>query len=237
MLVIDPVSDASNSAALLWLRRRVDDEPEKKNGPAQSGTNNAELTTSEAISMKAQASMVGILLAIDDQTPGSEPDSANVVKNLNDDLLEALELLKAHVSEIKDDALPARDTLNSLYNAYELGTTATKFFAYLARAKQDIDNTKDETNIKISEAAKALLQTTVAKSTAVKKGLDESGWIDRVLESVSRGEQAGADEPKGIADTLKGMIDENFMEEWAGHTLESWRDSVIGFSFFKTPQA
>jgi N-terminal acetyltransferase B complex non-catalytic subunit len=237
MLVFDPVSDASSAAAKIWLRRLVDDEPEKKNGHAGSSTNNAGLTASEAISIKAQASMVGILLAIDDQTPGSGLDSASAVKDFSDDLLHALELQKEHVSEIKDDSLAARETLNSLYNAYELGTTAIKFIAYLSNAKQNVYNTKEETSVKTIEAAKGLLQTVVEKSTAVKKGLDESGWIDRVLESVSRGEQASADEPKAIADTLKGMIDENFMEEWAGHILESWRDSVIGFSFFKTPKA
>ena len=237
MLIIDPVSDANSAATHLWLRRRLEDGPDKKNGH-ESGMNPLSgLTASETISMKGHSSMVNIILLVGDQEQKSDPESASAAKPFNEDLFEALEIQLAQVSKIKDDALAAKDTLHTLYTAYTLGTTVLKFVSYLSRTKQDVYNTREEANMKTREVAEKLLRAVLEKSSAIKRGLDESGWMDRVLECVSRGEQGSADEPKSIADTLKGTIDENFMEEWAGHILESWRDSVIGFSYFKAPIA
>lgn len=228
MLVIDPLSDASNAAAQLWLKNRFDDNPDKKIGREALERDQSVLTEWEITSMKAQTSMVKITLRVGDQEWGSTESGLNAVKASNEDLCEALEMQQEHISKVKNVAI-----LQPLYAAYELGTAVLKFISYLSRTKQDIYNTKDEANVKTRESAERLLQMVIKVSTAIKKGLDESGWIDKVLESVSRGEQAGADEPKAIADTLKSMIDENFLEEWAGYVLESWRDAVVGFSHFK----
>jgi N-terminal acetyltransferase B complex non-catalytic subunit len=77
------------------------------------------------------------------------------------------------------------------------------------------------------------------KCATVKKGLDEGGWIDKVLESVLPDIQEASDgENAAVAPiivTFKELIEENFMEEWAGQVVESWRDSVIGFSYIMAP--
>lgn len=237
MLVIDPVSHDSAAAAQLWLKNRLADSPDKKPGQERLKTNSSGLTKCETISLKAQTSIVDITLRAVDQEPTSESDSVSAVKASNEDLCEALEMQLEYITNIKNEALATQDTLHPLYTAYELGTTVFKFIAYISLTKQVGYNTKDEANIKTREAAERLIHAVIEKSTAVKKGLDESGWIDKVLESVLRGAQTGEDEPKALANTLKSMIDEVFLEEWAGHVLESWRDAVVGFSYFKAPKA
>jgi N-terminal acetyltransferase B complex non-catalytic subunit len=237
MLIIDPVSDASSVANQLWLRHRLENGPDEQSGHEKSGLSPSGLTKSEHISMQAHASMANIILCVGGQERESESESASAVEAFNEDLYETLEKELTHISSMKTEALATKNTLHSLYTAYELGTTVLKFISYLSRTKQDVYNTKDEANIKTREVAERLLHAVIEKSTGIKRGLDESGWIDKVLESASRGEQAGTNQPKSVADTLKEMINENFLEEWAGHVLESWRDSVVGFSYFKVPKA
>jgi N-terminal acetyltransferase B complex non-catalytic subunit len=233
MLIIDPVSDASSAAALLWLKLRLEDGPDKAPDYKTSKANPSGLTKSETISIQAHSSMVDIILLIGDQE--AKTDQATSVQSFNEDLYEALDMQLAHILELMDDNLPTQDALHSLYTAYEVGITVLKFMSYLSRTKQSVYNTKEERNVKTREIAERLTQLVVQKSTAIKKGLDESGWIDKVLESLSR--EAGIKERNSVADTLKSIIDENFLEEWAGYVLESWRDSVIGFSYFKAPKA
>ena len=235
MLIIDPISDASSAAAQLWLKYRLEDESDKKPGHERFRANRSGLTKSEIFLMQAYYSMVDIILLIGDREQHSNTPTS--VRSFNEDLYEALEMQLAHISEIKDEALAAQDTLQSLYTAYELGVTVLKFMSNLSRTMQNVYNIKEDANAKTRGIAKRLLQIIIEKSTAIKKGLDKGGWIDRVLESLTRGEEAGANQPNAVADTLKGMINEDFLEEWAGHVLESWRDSVIGFAYFKTPKA
>jgi N-terminal acetyltransferase B complex non-catalytic subunit len=233
MLVIDPASNQSSATAQLWLKHRPGDGPDKEPGPEVSSIPIG-LTKCEVLSMQAHNNMADIILCIGDEERRSEPDLAPGLQALNEDLCEALEMQLAHVVKIKNEALAFQETLHTLYTAYELGIMVMKFISYLSRTKQDIYNTQEQANLKTSGMAERLLQAVFEKSTTIKKGLDESGWIDKVLESVSHGEQASTDQGISIADTLKGIIDENFLEEWAGHVLESWRDSVVGFSNFKS---
>lgn len=233
ILIIDPESDASSAAARLWLEHRHDNTPEQKPASEGSRTSPTGLTKSEVISSQAHNSMASIILYVSNPEHRSEPKEASGVKTLNEDLCEALETELAHITKIKNEALAVESTLHSLYTAYELGMMVVKFVSHLSQTKQDIYNTKDEANLKTRELAERLVQTVIEKSKTIKKELDESGWIDRVLESVSRGEQASPDEPKAVADTLKEVLGEGFLEEWAGHILESWRDSVAGFAYFK----
>jgi N-terminal acetyltransferase B complex non-catalytic subunit len=71
----------------------------------------------------------------------------------------------------------------------------------------------------------------IEKSSTIKKSLDEGGWIDKVLESV-QGDPDVAD-TTSVAGTLRSVVDENFMEQWAGEVVDSWKDSVKGFAYFK----
>jgi N-terminal acetyltransferase B complex non-catalytic subunit len=130
-------------------------------------------------------------------------------KNLSDALEENILL----VDDLKG-AVPAYfDTLHTLYTSYEVGKVVLSFTAYLTK-RNKIAQVEA-----IEEGAKSLLQAIEMRCGEVKKGMDE-GWIDKVLECVfSEG-------------TLLNE-DDDFMEEWAGEVVESWREGVIGLVALK----
>jgi N-terminal acetyltransferase B complex non-catalytic subunit len=67
------------------------------------------------------------------------------------------------------------------------------------------------------------------KAQLVKKGLDEGGWIDRVID----GGLPIDGEAQATADVLRELVDDNYIEEWAGLAVESWGESVQGLSHIK----
>lgn len=74
------------------------------------------------------------------------------------------------------------------------------------------------------ESAKKVLEAVEEKSKMIKNGLDESGWIDRVLESMEVGDSG---------EKLRSLVGENFLEEWAGWVVEGWKESVTGLGLLK----
>lgn len=95
---------------------------------------------------------------------------------------------------------------------------------------KDIPESQAKANEKIAAVAQRLLQTVAEKSAAIKKGLDEGGLIDKMLDSVLQGPD-GAD--ASVLGKLRDSVDESHLELWAGDVVESWRDSVAGLSYLK----
>ena len=118
--------------------------------------------------------------------------------------------------------------LRSLYSIYDLGRTAIKFSAYLSRRDP---NGGDAPRRRFAESGRMLVNMVIGKSSIIKKRLDEGGWIDNVLESLVQVDRGMDTVPVGEA--LKKVVDEDFMEEWAGQVVESWREAATGFSYFK----
>lgn len=161
--------------------------------------------------------------------------TADFEKNLalhNNDLRQALEQHIA-VIDAKKNLVPALSTtLHSLHTAYDVGRAILRYNKYLRQPKIRVHSSQLQSNEKLMELAGRLTQLVANKCVSIKKELDESGWIDRLLESVVRSdEQSDASLP--VVEALKELVDENFMEEWAGFVVESWRDSVVGLTYLK----
>jgi hypothetical protein len=124
-------------------------------------------------------------------------------------------------------------TLHCLYEAYDVGITVGRLDEYLFQARSNIKLSK---SLKLAEQ---LVEATVTKATAIKKSLDQAGWIDEILKRVSREDPDvlvdSASRHTDLPGALKSLVDENFMEEWAGQVVESFRDSVKGFAYFNKP--
>ena len=133
------------------------------------------------------------------------------------------------IEKLGSTSVPAtREVLRSLYTAYDIGTNVVKLNAYLIETKSDI---KLQESLDLAEK---LVKAVIAKATMVKQSLDEGGWIDKVLNSVFQGDLDVEKDNPSIPGTLKSVVDENFMEEWAGQVVDSWKDSVKGFAYFKS---
>lgn len=121
------------------------------------------------------------------------------------------------------------DTLHTLYTAYDIAKTTLEFCSYLVKQGKNVHERQKEEITGIAGSAEGLLTTVLDKARAVKKGLDEGGWIDRILE----GGLPDGGEAYVTAEAVRVLVDENFLEEWAGLMVESWGDSVVGLGLLK----
>ncbi|KAG0650585.1 N-terminal acetyltransferase B complex subunit arm1 [Hyphodiscus hymeniophilus] len=121
-----------------------------------------------------------------------------------------------------------RAVLHTLYVTYDIGTTVSRLKAYLHKTNSDI---KSYSSLDLGEQ---LVKTVIAKAALIKHSLDEGGWIDKVLSSVFQGDVDVVVDDASVPGTWKSVVDENFMEAWAGQVVDSWKDSVKGFAYFNS---
>ncbi|KAH8602738.1 N-acetyltransferase B complex non catalytic subunit-domain-containing protein [Bisporella sp. PMI_857] len=124
---------------------------------------------------------------------------------------------------------PARQSdLQSLYMGYDIGNTVLKFAKYLAT------NHSKHNSSRWREAALKLIKAIVEKSISIKRKIEEGGLIDWVVETLS-GDNSVSREEELFNNAIGETIDDDFREIWAGEVIESWKDSIEGFSYFKLP--
>ena len=213
----------------MWLKQYLDAQK-----PRQSTNREAEgMTVSEQFVADTYYAMALILRASRDQELWTETDFQTKLDKYNKDLIESLEAQLALIEGLKEPVPALGDTLHALYTAHEAGRTILNFCKYVSKQGKPFIEKQKEANAKIDELARNLLQLVVEKCAVVKKGLDEGGWIDKLLESTLPEAQEGGD--GGVVDALRELVDENFLEEWAGEVIESWREAVVGLSYLKAP--
>jgi N-terminal acetyltransferase B complex non-catalytic subunit len=147
-----------------------------------------------------------------------------------EDLLQGRLSERLHeIERLGSASAPAiREVLRSLYVAYDVGTIVVKLGSYINPIGSQI---KLQGSLDLAER---LVKEVITKAGMIKQSLDEGGWIDKVLKSVFQGDLGVAEDKSSIPGTLKSVVDENFMEEWAGQVVDSWKDSVKGFAYFKS---
>jgi len=237
MLIVDPSSDVAQDKELLhlWLKQYLDSRKESQ--PAKVGSKG--MTCSEDLAVAIYHAMALILREVRERDRWTESDFQGLLDKLNKGLCERLEEQLVLVENLQELAPAFGSTLHALYTAHEVGKTVVNFCSYLAKQDKNFVETQKESSAKINELAQKLLQLVVEKCAVVKKGLDEGGWIDKVLESTLPDAQEGVDTRASLSmvGELRELLDENFMEEWAGEVVESWKDSAIGFSYLKAPRS
>jgi len=240
--VIDPASDLNENGtgSLVWLQKYLKTTSETlrdEQGSRKLSLENRQTTLPEYYAMLAYDDMAHIIYEACDRERWPEPDYQETLDTFNTTLLGRLEKHLAMVENTQGVVPAFGSTLHTLYTAYEVGRMCLNLDKYLSRPLIRVHETQIIANQKVVEIALKLSQAVVEKSTIIKKGLHEGGWIDKLLECVMPGYENGTDEFKAtsisIAYALKGLVDENFMEEWAGQVVESWGDSIEGLSYLK----
>jgi N-terminal acetyltransferase B complex non-catalytic subunit len=172
----------------------------------------------------------------------SEPNHIKTVDILHDKLCEVLNNELISTTNRRESGPAFEEILNSLYTTYELGRTVSNFTMYFSRTHKSVKTSQTPGLKKVKAASDKLMKEVIERASEVKKSLDEGGWIDKVLECVmgdglDEEVEVGQDgEFDGITAALKTLVDEYFIEEWAGQVVQSWKDSVEGFSYFKLPK-
>ncbi|KAJ5032454.1 uncharacterized protein L3040_009058 [Drepanopeziza brunnea f. sp. 'multigermtubi'] len=225
LALITSPSTSSGEAALLqqWLKQYLA-TPTPKMGAK-------DLTVAETLAQASYDALAHVLHTAYDKELNVEPDVKGRLDGWNSDLVQALEKQLKFVHEMEGVAPPLQSTLHALYTSHEVGTAALSFSAFISRQGKNIVYEKQaEASQLVKEVAEKLLAAVEEKCRGVKRAVDEGGWIDRVLECVVPDEGGVS---KDVVKELKGLVDENFMEAWAGEVVESWKDSVVGLALLK----
>ncbi|KUJ22389.1 uncharacterized protein LY89DRAFT_636366 [Mollisia scopiformis] len=228
MLIVDPSPELNGERSILQqsLSRHIKQDSTSKVGVKS-------MTRAEQIAAHAHRAMAIILTESCDQELWLEGDFKTRLEGLNQELSNRLEEL-AELIGAMETVIPAfQTTLNAIYTAYEVGRSALNFCKYLSTKGKAVHLSQTEASKKVTQAAEQLIRVVMEKCAFIKKGLDEGGWIDKVLESVFPDSQTGSE--LSLTEAVRKVTDEVFMEEWAGDVVESWKDSIAGFSYIKIP--
>ncbi|KAH8815250.1 N-acetyltransferase B complex non catalytic subunit-domain-containing protein [Xylogone sp. PMI_703] len=226
---------AEKSAAELWFKKTHKDIYIPT---VTSDLENMEMTAPELSSASGHNSMAVVVNIANNPDIWSNPDTETKLNQAYDSLIQSIEELAKMVDGIQDPILAFTTTLHPLYVAREYGTAVIDFHKYISSSQKKISEQQKGRNAEMLEKAQLLLKTIADKAAAVGKIMEESGWIDKVLNNVLETEQESNGTPPSsdlVVKALKSVIDEGFMETWAGEVVESWRDSVSGFVYLKTP--
>lgn len=206
LTLVDPIADSvSANSARLWLDWNIDSIYEKI------------LQRKERINFR-----FAVYYAMTKIVQGVSAFENDLERRLSERLSEIERLLYS---------TPAtQETLESLYVTFEVGTTVRKLDRYLTRTELTGSQIQLHESLELAER---LVKAVIDKSSTIKRDLDEGGWIDRVLKSVFQGDPE-VEDSTSIPGTLRGVVNDNFMEEWAGQVVDSWKDSIKGFAYFKS---
>ena len=195
------------------------------------------MTRAEDLAQYGYDAMLVIIRDACDQEQWTEPNYHEKLEEYYQDLCVALEECTDIISGMKTIVPAFAVPLNALYAGQEMGRTTVDFCEFIAGQGSDIHERVVTLNERALEMGRRLLRTVVDKCMVIKKGLDEGGWIDKVLGSTfPEDEGVVIDEMSvEISGELQKLVDENFMEEMAGEVVESWGDSSMSFSYLKTP--
>ncbi|KAF4637117.1 hypothetical protein G7Y89_g955 [Cudoniella acicularis] len=147
------------------------------------------LSKPENLARIASESMTLIILDACNHDRWSEPKFQSRVDTYNKDLLASLEGQAELLEDIKELVPALAITLHALYTAYDIAKTAVNFCTFLSKQGKEVHQSQAEASKKMEEVAKKVMKVVADKTLLIKKGLDEGGWIDKVLDSVLGGEE------------------------------------------------
>lgn len=211
-LLKDDANNAKYALGRKWLERYY----------IQADTNTVEIvgmTRCEAVAHDICHSLALITYASRESACWLEEDFEKCLKRYNADLLNAIETLRSMVHTLKSSAVPSQSTLHVLYTAYDVGSLCLAFHKHTLSFEGSTHKLQVKSNEKVLEVTASLLDELEQKTQIINKSLNESGWIDRVLSVIN--------------DDVRETVDEDFIEEWAGLVVESWKESAIGLSYLK----
>lgn len=229
LIELSPSAVGEDALLQQWLKQHVTSQ-------AQSATESdmAALTLPESLAHSAYKLMLNIIHDACNKERWAEPDIRDKIDGYNSELMESLQTHLASIDKMSHLVPAFASTLHALYIAHEVGITVLNFCSYISKGGKDVYEKQTEANKQVRDVAQRLLQAVTAKCTVIKQGHDESGWIDRVLGSVLPEDDVDGDS-LSVEKVLKELVDDNFMEAWAGEVVESWKDSIVGLSLLKEP--
>ncbi len=193
------------------------------------------MTVPERSAMEAYLVMADIFIDSADTERWSDADFELWLRTQNDVFCA---LLDRHAAQLDSEpSAPASwDVLHALHTAHELASAGTRMVAALTGKAKALHASQGAANEEVRRRAQALQAVVERKTARLKAKVDESGWIDRVIQTVTNtGEDAsgGDDTIAAVVEPLAQTVDEGFLEAWAGDVVESWRESTGAFALLR----
>lgn len=183
-------------------------------------------TPAETLSAKAEEILMLLTREISDSSRWNNEKFPTRVQSSSRDLRQILGDF-AQILESDQTTVPAFwKTLHNLYTAYDIVTTMQQFVAYANKQSKINTDILKQIGEEVSGAIQKLLQIVLEQVKVIKKGLDEGGWIDKLID----GALPESGSLQETSDLIRDLVDENFLEEWAGLVVESWGESAQGLN-------
>ncbi|KAL2064750.1 hypothetical protein VTL71DRAFT_3888 [Oculimacula yallundae] len=238
LLLIDPTTPTKGEGLLLqqWLAQYLSNHNHSPSSTPTTGSTNPDspsLTQPELLAQQVYTSIAQIIHNSCTPALKSEPDIKAKLAGFTQDLITSLEKVLASVENMEGVVPAFAETLHVLYTAHEVASAAVNFHGYLGRRGKDVLDGYTEWEA-VGKVGEKLMSAVSEKVRGVKRGMDEGGWIDKVLECVlPEREGDGEGEGDGVVSALRELLDEGFMEQWAGELVESWGDSGTGLGMLR----
>ncbi|RKF76353.1 N-terminal acetyltransferase B complex subunit arm1 [Golovinomyces cichoracearum] len=179
------------------------------------------MTSDEAVAHEI-CQLVALIAYLSCETPNlSKDEYEKSLHTYNTKLIEAFEKQRSLVAQLEFVIPASQSTLHTLYMAYEVGKLMITFNTYVESFESSANETQLEINKKFMHSVSYLIDDVVSAAQSIKAGLQKGGWLDQVLGNID--------------DELKTLVTEDFMEEWAGLVVESWRECASGLDYLVVP--
>lgn len=181
------------------------------------------------MSTKAEDILILLTREVSDRSRWEDEKFKTRVQNNSHILRQALEDVLGMIDNNKHTVPAFWTTLHTLYTAYDVARTTHQFIVYANKQIKINADILKEIGEELSGTTQQLQQVVLEQVKAIKKGLDEGGWIDKLIDGALP--ESGSLQETG--DLVRGLVDENFLEEWAGLVVESWGESVQGLNLLQ----
>ncbi|RDW64145.1 hypothetical protein BP5796_10647 [Coleophoma crateriformis] len=233
---IDPRTDENGKQwSHMWFRGSFVQMHKYLSNLAHDNPSGPINTTFEQLALEVYILMGQVIFAAEEHDKADTNHLRNLTKTVQISCSKLMKLLKK--ISTKASVPGFMSTLHPLYMAHELAIAILNFDRYFrlsGKCKCTFVAQLQASNKESVLIAERLLKEVLSISENSRKSMDESGWIDRVLDSVIDGDKDDSGEKSTtLAGAFKATVDADFMENWAGEVVESWRDSVMGLACLK----
>jgi N-terminal acetyltransferase B complex non-catalytic subunit len=185
----------------------------------------------EDVARICHGEMTHIIVSNFDSTRWNDANFQTTLDSSNAHLISRLEQTVVQIKNLKAIVPAFADVLHLLYTTYDISLITLAFCKLLNAKNKKLQSSQATHTAHILTHTQELQKAIAEKATAVKRGLDEGGWIDKVLDSVN-----GVDGQETVLGQLGDLVDAGRLEVWAGDLVEGWKDSCEGLMLLKVVQ-
>jgi hypothetical protein len=173
---------------------------------------------------------------------GSIAPKFDLIKDLIVDTIGLLKVVEEDLEMARvEDWIPSfGGTLHPTYTAYEIGTLVLTVAEILLKTGSFAQPEAKLNAQSMRGSANELHEKVFKIAKKARSFVNGNAWLDWILdrlrfENVHNGDKPSRTEPAEytISHSVMRVVGHQFCENWAGEIMDSWRESIMGFAYFK----